>query len=30
MSLAQLSSVTFGYPGNELFEELTWQVDEGV
>jgi ATP-binding cassette subfamily F protein 3 len=29
MSLAQLSDITFGYPGNELFEGLSWQINAG-
>src|SRR5262249_47901712 len=29
MSLAQLSDIDFGYPGTELFAELSWQVNAG-
>src|SRR5438093_17736 len=29
MSLAQLSEIAFGYPGTELFERLSWQINAG-
>ncbi|HJZ84645.1 MAG TPA: ABC-F family ATP-binding cassette domain-containing protein, partial [Polyangia bacterium] len=29
MSLAQLSDVDFGYPGTDLFEGLSWQINAG-
>ncbi len=28
--LAQLADVSFGYPGTELFEGLTWQINAGA
>src|SRR5438046_2928961 len=27
--IAQLSDITFGYPGTELFEGLSWQINAG-
>jgi ATP-binding cassette subfamily F protein 3 len=29
VSLAQLSDIHFGYPGTELFESLSWQINSG-